>query len=115
MEEKNPDAQVTTIENIRLAGAKPLAGEVDRDDGSMLDFGGDSTLPPPPVLTEEEEKKLYRKLDWRLMPILSLMYLFSFLDRGECLYVQGSETCIDESRLQAILVRRTFSRRRSPL
>ncbi|EIM87019.1 MFS general substrate transporter [Stereum hirsutum FP-91666 SS1] len=57
----------------------------------MLDFGGDSGLPPPPVLTEEEEKRLYRKLDWRLMPILSLMYLFSFLDRGNA-RLDGLET-----------------------
>ncbi|TFK52770.1 MFS general substrate transporter [Heliocybe sulcata] len=35
-----------------------------------------------PVLTEEEEKRLWRKVDLRLMPILSIMYLFSFLDRG---------------------------------
>jgi hypothetical protein len=47
------------------------------------DFGGESTLPPPPDLTPEQEKKLWRKIDLRLMPILSLMYLFSFLDRGE--------------------------------
>ncbi|KAJ7733611.1 MFS general substrate transporter [Mycena olivaceomarginata] len=47
-----------------------------------LDFGGDSTLPPPPSLSDEEERKLWRKVDLRLMPILSLMYLLSFLDRG---------------------------------
>ncbi|KZT26010.1 MFS general substrate transporter [Neolentinus lepideus HHB14362 ss-1] len=46
------------------------------------DYAGDSTLPSPPVLTEEEEKRLWRKVDLRLMPILSIMYLFSFLDRG---------------------------------
>ncbi|KAF8507520.1 MFS general substrate transporter [Hysterangium stoloniferum] len=50
--------------------------------GAELDFGGDSTLPPPPELTAEEEHRLYRKLDLRLMPILSLMYLLSFMDRG---------------------------------
>ncbi|KAI0073057.1 MFS general substrate transporter [Panus rudis PR-1116 ss-1] len=48
----------------------------------VLDFGGDTTLPPPPKLTPEQEKKLWRKVDLRLMPILTLMYLFSFLDRG---------------------------------
>lgn len=47
-----------------------------------LDFGGDSQLPPPPKLTPEQEKKLYRKVDLWLMPILTLMYLASFLDRG---------------------------------
>ncbi|KAF9255008.1 MFS general substrate transporter [Marasmius fiardii PR-910] len=39
-------------------------------------------LSPPPKLTEAEERKLWRKIDRRLMPILCLMYLFSFLDRG---------------------------------
>ncbi|KAF9483280.1 MFS general substrate transporter [Pholiota conissans] len=46
-----------------------------------IDFGGESSLPPPPTLTEEQERKLWRKVDFRLMPILSLMYLLSFLDR----------------------------------
>ncbi|KAF7797995.1 hypothetical protein EIP86_009203 [Pleurotus ostreatoroseus] len=47
-----------------------------------IDFGGDSQLPPPPKLTPEQEKRLYRKVDLWLMPILTLMYLASFLDRG---------------------------------
>jgi hypothetical protein len=47
-----------------------------------LEFGGESSLPPPPTLTAEEERKLWQKIDLRLMPILSLMYLLSFLDRG---------------------------------
>ncbi|TFK52784.1 MFS general substrate transporter [Heliocybe sulcata] len=33
-------------------------------------------------LTAEEEKILWRKVDLRLMPILTIMYLFCFLDRG---------------------------------
>lgn len=45
-------------------------------------FGGEASLPPPPQLTEEEEKKLWRKVDARLMPILALLYLLSFMDRG---------------------------------
>ncbi|RPD60540.1 MFS general substrate transporter [Lentinus tigrinus ALCF2SS1-7] len=47
-----------------------------------LAYGGEDTLPPPPTLTAEEEKRLWRKIDMRLMPILTLMYLCSFLDRG---------------------------------
>ncbi|KAL5514524.1 hypothetical protein ACEPAG_1840 [Sanghuangporus baumii] len=50
--------------------------------GAQFDFGGDSTLPPPPELSPEEVKRLYRKIDLRILPILSLMYLCSFLDRG---------------------------------
>ena len=42
----------------------------------------DSKLPPPPYLSAADERRLYRKIDLRLMPILTLMYLCSFLDRG---------------------------------
>ena len=53
----------------------------------FYDFGGASALPPPPQLSPEEERKLYRKIDWRIMPIVTAMYLFSFLDRGEYWYL----------------------------
>ena len=55
---------------------------IERKEHENYDFGGESKLPPPPVLSVAEERKLYRKIDLRLMPILSLMYLCSFLDRG---------------------------------
>jgi hypothetical protein len=55
-------------------------GPTDSED---IDFLGDSSLPSPPTLTEAEEKRLWRKVDMRLMPILALMYLLSFMDRGE--------------------------------
>ncbi|KAG1850813.1 MFS general substrate transporter [Suillus subalutaceus] len=35
-----------------------------------------------PVLTPEQERKLWRKIDLRIVPILSLMYLLAFLDRS---------------------------------
>ncbi|KAF8303430.1 MFS general substrate transporter [Clavulina sp. PMI_390] len=35
-----------------------------------------------PTLTPEEVRRAYRKIDLRLLPILSLMYLLSFMDRG---------------------------------
>ncbi|GAA5932880.1 hypothetical protein JCM1841_004624 [Sporobolomyces salmonicolor] len=37
---------------------------------------------PERMLTPEEETKLYRKIDRRVMPILALLYLLSFMDRG---------------------------------
>ncbi|KAJ3880395.1 hypothetical protein F5051DRAFT_437916 [Lentinula edodes] len=49
---------------------------------SEYDFGGGSQLLRPPVLSEEDERKLWRKIDLRLMPILCVMYLMSFMDRG---------------------------------
>ncbi|KAF9234655.1 MFS general substrate transporter [Melanogaster broomeanus] len=42
----------------------------------------DDVADAPPMLTPEQEKRLWRKVDLRLMPILSLMYLLSFMDRG---------------------------------
>ncbi|KAG0692281.1 MFS general substrate transporter [Suillus ampliporus] len=42
----------------------------------------DLNLKNVPMLTPEQERRLWRKIDLRLMPILSLMYLLSFLDRG---------------------------------
>lgn len=40
-----------------------------------------------PTLTSEQEKKLWRKVDRRILPILILMYLSSFMDRSAPLYV----------------------------
>jgi hypothetical protein len=31
---------------------------------------------------EAQRKKLYRKVDWRLVPMLALLYLFSYIDRS---------------------------------
>ncbi|EKM57352.1 uncharacterized protein PHACADRAFT_119721 [Phanerochaete carnosa HHB-10118-sp] len=42
----------------------------------------ESKLPPPLSLSAAEESKLYRKIDLRIMPMLTLMYVCSFLDRG---------------------------------
>ncbi|KAJ3558218.1 hypothetical protein NM688_g1060 [Phlebia brevispora] len=53
----------------------------------ILDLEDDADLPTPQTLTEEEEKRLYRKIDWRLMPMLTLMYLCSFLDRDPRLHL----------------------------
>ncbi|KAJ6585527.1 MFS general substrate transporter [Mycena capillaripes] len=67
--EKTSDSQ---LEDVKLKASSE----------EELDFGGDSTLPPPPSLSAGEERKLWRRVDLKLMPILSLMYLMSFLDRG---------------------------------
>ena len=49
----------------------------------VVNFGGEDGLPPPPQLTQAEEKKLWRKVDLKLLPVLALMYLLSFIDRGK--------------------------------
>jgi hypothetical protein len=35
------------------------------------------------VIDVEKEKALVRKIDWHLIPIIMVLYLFSFLDRGQ--------------------------------
>jgi hypothetical protein len=53
-------------------------------------------LPLAPDLSPEEEAKLWLKIDKRLLPMLALMYLMSFLDRGNigvpCLSLQCDMT-----------------------
>jgi hypothetical protein len=59
-----------------------LADSVEVRSEDNFNFGGELELPPPPQYSEEQEKRLWRKIDLRLMPMLTLMYLVSFLDRG---------------------------------
>ncbi|KAJ7739084.1 MFS general substrate transporter [Mycena maculata] len=75
--EKSTKYSLEKVEDSQIADVK-LKSSSEED----LDFGGDSTLPPPPTLSTEEERKLWRKIDLKLVPILTLMYLASFLDRG---------------------------------
>jgi hypothetical protein len=47
----------------------------------QLEFNEDSTYPNSVDLSSVDEKALIRKIDWRLIPVLSILYLLSFLDR----------------------------------
>ncbi|KZT63416.1 MFS general substrate transporter [Daedalea quercina L-15889] len=51
----------------------------------------------PPKLTTEQERRLWRKVDMRIVPILTIMYLCSFLDRGNIgnAKLQGLTTQLD--------------------
>ncbi|KAJ7160893.1 MFS general substrate transporter [Mycena filopes] len=91
----NTDTKASLEKGGALDSQSDAGGGVSEEE--RLDFGGESTLPPPPNLTAEEERKLWRKIDLRLMAILSLMYLFSFLDRGNIgnARLQGLETQLD--------------------
>ncbi|KAG2353815.1 MFS nicotinic acid transporter Tna1 [Suillus spraguei] len=69
------------VNTIPADHTKPISSEdnqcgEERPEDSVLDFKN------VPVLTPEQEKKLWRKIDLRIMPILSLMYLLAFLDRS---------------------------------
>ncbi|KAL5520958.1 hypothetical protein ACEPAF_2961 [Sanghuangporus sanghuang] len=71
-----------SLEKGSIVISQDVTDDKKKKIGAQFDFGGDSTLPPPPELSPEEVKRLYRKIDLRILPILSLMYLCSFLDRG---------------------------------
>lgn len=38
------------------------------------------------VYDESETKKVLRKVDWRLLPMLTLLYVLSFIDRSNSAY-----------------------------
>ncbi|OAX31241.1 MFS general substrate transporter [Rhizopogon vinicolor AM-OR11-026] len=67
-----------------MAPADPLnldSSEDKQDDGRRLE-NADLDLKYVPRLTPKQERKLWRKVDMRLIPILSLMYLLAFIDRS---------------------------------
>ncbi|KAJ7282851.1 MFS general substrate transporter [Mycena rebaudengoi] len=75
----------TTMSSEHKSDTEGSLNKVDNEKAAseeLVDFGGEASLPPPPDLTAEEERKLWRKIDLRLAPILSLMYLLSYLDRA---------------------------------
>ena len=47
----------------------------------------------PPPLPPEQERRLWRKVDKRILPILTIMYLCSFLDRGAPFLFAEDTTC----------------------
>ena len=65
-------AQFDRYEN--LADKKWLEAEVEQFHSVDNDT--------PRALSPEAEKQMWRKVDLRLMPILTLMYLLCFMDRG---------------------------------
>ena len=75
--------EVVLVEDAELSPTQTPSRELARP-------GDDDGLPPPPILSAEQERRLWRKVDWRIMPIITIMYLSSFVDRsniGECVWV----------------------------
>jgi hypothetical protein len=62
--------------------------DIGKDHASIVEHSASddedskSTKATVPQFTEEQQKAVWAKIDRRLLPILSLLYLFSFLDRG---------------------------------
>ncbi|KAI0649776.1 MFS general substrate transporter [Trametes meyenii] len=54
----------------------------DMNEMVVSENAGFDELPDPPILTADEERRLWRKIDVRLIPIATLLYLVSYVDRG---------------------------------
>ena len=88
-----PYPEVRELEDYPMDGAiLPEVRSPERNEETMYGFGIKDVEPggtseeselPPPHYTLQQERALYRKVDINLMPILTAMYLVSFLDRGE--------------------------------
>lgn len=68
LSEKNSDPE--------LKGGIPIDNTLTYGHDSRLDSDGPTT-----VADDKETKRIMRKVDLRLLPVCSLLYLFSFLDR----------------------------------
>ena len=65
----------------------PIRAEVVGEDAAQSvkersALAEDNERPLPPTLTPEQERKLWSTIDRRLLPILTLLYICSFLDRS---------------------------------
>ncbi|KAK5122503.1 hypothetical protein LTR85_004087 [Meristemomyces frigidus] len=78
--------KASTAEKLDLTGSpSPPADENEIDYAAKLESPLDALPDPDAGLSDEEraliDRKLVRKLDWLLIPWLTLLYLVSFLDR----------------------------------
>ena len=53
---------------------------VDHQENFMEDLKNDEASTPP--YSKEEEGRAVRKLDWVLIPLLGVLYMLSYVDRG---------------------------------
>ncbi|KAL7894418.1 major facilitator superfamily domain-containing protein [Trichoderma sp. TUCIM 5745] len=61
----------------------PSMDALEKDDFSKEEHPSIEQLETyQPPFTPKEQKKILRKVDWRLVPLLSFLYLVSFIDRG---------------------------------
>ena len=56
--------------------------KTERDVGPPMGYDDEGSNEVP-ILEEKMERTLVRKIDLNILPVVVLLYLFSFLDRGE--------------------------------
>lgn len=57
--------------------SSPTPSDIEKPSATAIENGTDTSLH-----SRERENKLLRKMDIRLIPMLALLYLLAFLDRG---------------------------------
>lgn len=67
---KDPERQVEKVE------------KKDSSEDEKLGTSDNNPIVLALELDEAEERRILRKVDWRLVPILSLLYLIAFIDRS---------------------------------
>lgn len=75
-----PDTHALHRQPTEKGHTDAIEEAVSRD--HTLAYGGDDTLPAPPILSVQEERRLWRRIDARLVPMTSILYLCSFVDRS---------------------------------
>jgi len=69
-----------------MTGKGPYIDECQHEIADKHEEGYDSPLAVPlpcVVFDSKQESRLWRKVDLRLMPMIALMYLLCFMDRGK--------------------------------
>ena len=84
--------------DVSAIGDKGSIHIVEEVSSTRVDFFEEKTYTsrhtePPALLSIEEEKRIYRKIDLRLVPIVTLLQMLSFMDRG-ALHVQECSTIL---------------------
>ncbi|EXJ83050.1 hypothetical protein A1O3_06867 [Capronia epimyces CBS 606.96] len=74
-EVKSLDSRNLTIVPRGDAGSVP-----DLDLGQVTGVDDDAVLDARRAFTAEEEKRLIRRIDWRLLPLLSILYMVKTID-----------------------------------
>jgi hypothetical protein len=60
----------------------PQAAEANSEEMNTLDKTEDNQENASHGFTPEEQKRIMRKVDWRVVPLLTFLYLVSFIDRS---------------------------------
>ena len=82
-----PRPAVTAVQDDTEDGRKShnlhyaqRGGEILEDDGSEIQGFDAERMRDRTLLSAQEEKKLLRRIDWRIMPLCSVMFLLKNLD-----------------------------------